>query len=177
MATLLCQIEAVLNSRPLYITGDNIEDNEVLTPGHFLIGRPPLDVFESIQDNEKIGSLDKWKLIQEMKRNCWMKWKDEYLYTLQEGYKWKKGVPNIEKGQVVLLKHENCHPTRWPMGKVEEVHKGKDDKVRVVKVKTKEASFTRPITKIFPLIGVKKAEDVMEKAVKNKKEYHQDFLN
>jgi len=41
MSSLLCQIEAVLGSRPLYTTGDDIEDNKVLTPGHFLIGRPP----------------------------------------------------------------------------------------------------------------------------------------
>jgi len=44
LSTLLCQIEAVLNSRPLYTTGDYIEDNEILTPGHFLIVIPPLDV-------------------------------------------------------------------------------------------------------------------------------------
>ncbi|KAH8342587.1 hypothetical protein KR084_004884, partial [Drosophila pseudotakahashii] len=102
--------------------------------------------------------------------------KDEYLYTLQQRYKWKKGVPNIEKGQVVLLKDENCHPARWPMGKVEEVHKGKDDKVRVVKVKTQEASFTRPITKICPLIGVKQAEDVMEKTAEKKKRVSPRFF-
>jgi len=125
----------------MYTTGDDIEDNEVLTPGHFLIGRPPLDVVESIQDNEKIGSLDRWKLIKKMKTNFWMKWKDEYLYTLQKRYKWKKGVPNIEKRPVVLLKDENCHPARWPMGKVKDVQKDKDDKVRVVNVKTQEASF------------------------------------
>jgi len=33
------------------------EDNEVLTPCNFWIGRPLLDVIEPIQDNEKIGRL------------------------------------------------------------------------------------------------------------------------
>jgi len=63
----------------MYTTGDDIEDNEVLTPGHFLIGRPPLDVVESIQDNEKIGILDRWRLIQNMKT--------KFLMTLQQRYK------------------------------------------------------------------------------------------
>jgi len=54
-------------------------------------------------------------------------------------------------------------------GKVEEVHKGKDDKFRVVKVKTKKPSFTRPVAKMCRLIGVKQAEDLMEKTVKIKK--------
>ncbi|KAH8285945.1 hypothetical protein KR054_002944, partial [Drosophila jambulina] len=63
---------------------------------------------------------DRWKLIQKMKRDFWIKWKKDYLHTLQQRYKWKKNVPNKDKGQVVLVKDENCHPSRWPLGKVEE---------------------------------------------------------
>ncbi|XP_073820586.1 uncharacterized protein [Musca autumnalis] len=40
MSTLLYQIEAVLNSRPLYHLDENTDEMDVLTPGHFLIGRP-----------------------------------------------------------------------------------------------------------------------------------------
>ena len=39
LATVLCQIEACLNSRPLIpLPGDVNVD--ILTPGHFLIGKP-----------------------------------------------------------------------------------------------------------------------------------------
>lgn len=38
MTTLLNQIEAVLNSRPLCPLTDDSEDLSALTPGHFLIG-------------------------------------------------------------------------------------------------------------------------------------------
>jgi len=36
--TLLCQIEALLNSRPICPLNNNPDDLQVLTPGHFLIG-------------------------------------------------------------------------------------------------------------------------------------------
>lgn len=42
MMTVLCQMEACLNSRPLFTPLDANDDDGIapLTPGHFLIGRP-----------------------------------------------------------------------------------------------------------------------------------------
>jgi len=45
-STLLCEIEACLNSRPLAPLHDDPETFDALTPGHFLIGRPLLSVPE-----------------------------------------------------------------------------------------------------------------------------------
>lgn len=39
-ATILSLMESVLNSRPLVRMSDNPSDSEVLSPGHFIIGRP-----------------------------------------------------------------------------------------------------------------------------------------
>ncbi|KAH8345361.1 hypothetical protein KR059_002277, partial [Drosophila kikkawai] len=112
--SLLCQIEACLNSRPLYTIVDEMDQQEVLTPGHFLIGRPPLEIVEAMED-ERIGNLDRWKLIQKMKKDFWVKWKNEYLHTLQQRNKWERECSNVEEGQLILLKDENCHPARWPL--------------------------------------------------------------
>ncbi|XP_015377361.1 PREDICTED: uncharacterized protein LOC107171626 [Diuraphis noxia] len=40
LSTILCQIEAVLNSRLLAPMYDDVESLDVLTPAHFLIGKP-----------------------------------------------------------------------------------------------------------------------------------------
>ena len=49
LTTVLCQIEACLNSRPIAELVDSNDDDGIapLTPGHFLIGRP----LESLPDH------------------------------------------------------------------------------------------------------------------------------
>lgn len=150
MATFLSQIEAVLNSRPLCPLS---EDNcEILTPGHFVVGRPLLSIPERGVEN-KLGSLDRWKIIQRMRDDFWKQWRNDYLSSLQQRVKWKTPVPNIKVGQMVIVRDENTAPGRWPLGSIAEVHKGKDGKVRVatVKVAKQKGLLKRPIHKLCPL--------------------------
>ncbi|XP_069965947.1 uncharacterized protein [Bactrocera oleae] len=147
LTTLLTQIEAVLNSRPLYTTGEDCEDNSILTPGHFLIGRSLVSAPEPFQEGN-LTTLDRWNLLQKMRYQFWKNWKEEYLHTLQQRYKWKQPMSNIKEGQIVLLKNETSHPAKWPMGKITEILK---DLVRVVTIQTKDSDVKRPISKICPL--------------------------
>ena len=50
------------------------------------------------------------------------------------------------------MKDENTHPTSWPLGKIIEVHEGRDGKVRVVTLKLQNSVLKRPIHKICPLL-------------------------
>ncbi|XP_029164164.1 uncharacterized protein LOC114935485 [Nylanderia fulva] len=66
LTTVLCKVEACLNSRPLCPLTDSIDDFEVLTPGHFLIGsaitiNPEPSV---LQINE--NRLSRWQLLRQI---------------------------------------------------------------------------------------------------------------
>ena len=62
MATVLCQIEACLNSRPLYTALDSNDDDGIapITPGHFLTGRP----LEALPDQVSTAPISMFKRCQ-----------------------------------------------------------------------------------------------------------------
>jgi len=57
MTTLLIQIEAVLNSRPLCPLTDDPDDFTALTPGHFIMGCAPTVIPEPSLEYEVIPSI------------------------------------------------------------------------------------------------------------------------
>ncbi|XP_025264299.1 uncharacterized protein LOC112637854 [Camponotus floridanus] len=59
MATLLTQMEACLNSRPLQPLTDDPDDLAALTPGHFIIGAPLVAVPEPSLTSEKDTALSR----------------------------------------------------------------------------------------------------------------------
>ena len=40
LATTMCSVEQTLNAKPLTPLSDDTEDQEALTPNHFLLGQP-----------------------------------------------------------------------------------------------------------------------------------------
>ncbi|XP_066583796.1 uncharacterized protein [Prorops nasuta] len=79
MTTLICRIEACLNSRPLSRLRDDIESLECLTPGHFLVGRALLAPPEMSVLDLKESTLNRWQKITRITELFWQKWSGEYL--------------------------------------------------------------------------------------------------
>lgn len=146
--TLLYQIEACLNSRPLCQLTESPED-DVLTPGHFLIGGPLLSRPQT--DPDHINHSTRWQLIQSMNKQLWKRWSSEYLQQLQARSKWRKASRNYEIDDVVLIKDENLPPGKWALGRIQAVHPGKDGYVRVVSIKTKNGTIQRPVSRLVLL--------------------------
>jgi Family of unknown function (DUF5641) len=84
MATVLCKIQAILNSRPLVPASDDPNDLAALTPGHFLIGRPLVAVAEPNFVVVNTGRLRRWQVLQKMTQHFWRRWSEQYLHTLPQ---------------------------------------------------------------------------------------------
>ena len=149
-STLLSEIEACLNSRPLYPMSDDPNDPLPLTPGHFLISEPLTVVPEPpVPDNQ--SCLSRYTLLQSLRDSFWRRWRFEYIHHLQSIRKWKNLKPNLQHNTIVLIKDDLDPPAEWKMGRIIEVYKSKDNLVRSVKVRTASGEYVRPIVKIIPL--------------------------
>ena len=154
LTTLLTQIEACLNSRPLVSLPFTDDGAEALTPGHFLIGRPIESLPDHVQSYRPLPLLRRWHLCQNLVRHFWSRWSSEYLATLRRFAKWNHPSRNAQEGDVVVLQEDGLVPAKWPIGRIVHVCRGKDDLVRVVCVKTKTGIYKRPVTKVAPLLPV-----------------------
>lgn len=151
--TLICQIEALLNSRPITPLSSDPTDLDFLTPGHFLIGGPITAVVEPDLTDVKMNRLDRWQLVQHMFQKIWKRYSAEYVHHLQQKSKWLVDKKQVMLDDLVLLVDENAHPLNWRMGRIVECYPGKDNIVRVVDVKTRTGIFRRPIAKLTRLLS------------------------
>nr|XP_012136214.1 PREDICTED: uncharacterized protein LOC105661951 [Megachile rotundata] len=136
--TLLAQIESCLNSRPLSPISSDPYDLNPLTLGHFLTGIA-------------LCALPEENLIE-----CWYK---EYLHNFQQRYKWKHATDHhLIESSLVVIKEDNLPPLRRCLGRVTEVHQGKDGEIRVVTIRTATGTYKRPVTKIC-ILSIYEEED------------------
>lgn len=71
LCTIFAQIEAILNSRPLYPISDNPQDCEALTPGHFIIGELLNSFPEPDLSEVPTNRLTRFQLLSQMRQHFW----------------------------------------------------------------------------------------------------------
>ena len=167
LSTLLCEAEAIVNSRPL--TVDTINDPSSLnplTPNHLLtmktkIVLPPPGIFQSADQYCR----KRWRRVQHLANEFWLRWKKEYLLSLQLRQKWNKPRRNMCVGDIVIIKgDESLSRNQWKLARVVETHQSADGHVRTVKLavadstldskgrRTKPSKFVeRPVQKLVLL--------------------------
>ena len=153
LSTLLCEVERILNDRPLTSLSDHPDDPEPLTPSKLLLLRPnsciPPDVFKGHDKYSK-----RWRQAQCLADSFWKRWMKEYLPALQTRQKWSVSRRNFAVGDLVLVVDDKTPRGRWPMGLIEEVFPDSNGYVRSVKVKTATSVYRRDIRKLCLLEGV-----------------------
>uniref|UniRef100_A0A5S6QYI8 Integrase catalytic domain-containing protein n=1 Tax=Trichuris muris TaxID=70415 RepID=A0A5S6QYI8_TRIMR len=160
LRTVLTEIEAKINSRPLTFVGDDPRDASVLTPFHFLIGREFLEFPEqgSARERSAVGYQGgtelrrRWRHQQRLVSHFWKRWRAEYVTTLSVRKKWCGQKPSPMVGDIVLIAEEHVPRARWLMGRVLEVLPGSDglfslfnqrSAIRVETLKRMESVLTR----------------------------------
>ncbi|XP_046394979.1 uncharacterized protein LOC124162479 [Ischnura elegans] len=230
-STVLIQIAACLNSRPLHPMSSDPDDLNALTPAHFLIGDTLFLIPEPECPNISGNCLSRWRLLQRLQLNFWKRWSREYLHHLQQRTKWRdpkenftvkvwfrwgahsrpsarlpaatsasrllheqsgrrRRRPDVERDgraaskkplqcivhmmsqwrpaaavgrsrgthqrnqtlrQLMIVRDDRYPPSKWPLGRITEVHPGPDGLVRVVTVKMANTTLQRPIVRLSPL--------------------------
>jgi hypothetical protein len=151
MHTVLTQIEACLNSRPLTPISNDPNDLIALSPSHFLIGDLLTAPVEHDVTPLPINRLSRWQYVEQLRQHFWKRWSVDYLTQLQPRRKWNQRLPNIEVGELAVIKEDNSPPLQWRLARVVRLHPGKDGCVRVVTLKTSKGEVTRSINKVCVL--------------------------
>jgi len=150
MYTLLTDIEATLNQRPLTYHGSDPTDPVPITPSQLAIGRNLKEV-PTLMGNPSVSISARYKYLQRLLKHFWKRWTTEYLPQLQRKNKWRNEEVPLKVGDVVLVTEDNTTRPTWPMGRVTEVVPGRDGLIRTVKVKTKKGAFVRPVQRLHLL--------------------------
>ena len=150
--TLLCEVEAIVNGRPITKFSDDPRDPEPLTPNHLLLLRTGPAVPPGTFTKYDNYSSRRWRQVQYLADVFWRRWVREYLPSLQERQKWNKQKRNRAVDDVVLVRDDNKPRNSWPLGRILEVYTNRrDGLVRSVMLKTSTSELVRPVDKIVLL--------------------------
>ncbi|XP_022801248.1 uncharacterized protein LOC111338948 [Stylophora pistillata] len=159
LSTLMCEVESIVNGRPITKVSDNAKDLNALTPNHLLLLRAGTTIPPGVFCKDDNYGCRRWRQVQYLSNVFWRRWTREYLPSLQQRQKWNKPLLNLPVNDIVLLLDENLPRSVWPLGRVLEVyHNQKDGLVHSAKIKTRTCELVRPIDKIVLLETAEFAE-------------------
>lgn len=114
-----------------------------------------------VSENERFEKIfeiyrHQWKHVQVLSNIFWKQRKEEYLQSLQQRRKWQVEKPNVNEGDLVLMKDAGTHRNVWPIGLVTRVFpSAKDTLVRSVEVRIikdqEPVHYVRPISELVLL--------------------------
>ena len=150
--TILCEVEAILNSRPLTTVTSDPQDLRPLTPNDLLLLKSEPTLPPGLFEKSDQYTRRRWRQIQYLADLFWRRWMLEYLPLLQERQKWNTKQRNFQCGDVVLVVDPNAPRGPWILGRIIEVFPDLKGLVRSVKIRTQNNILARPITKLCMML-------------------------
>ena len=108
LLTIITEVEAILNGRPLTYIDADINSGHALTPAHFLslnqkTGYPDVDINDVNLIDSSTKLVEIWKKGQDQLNNFWKIWLTEYLQGLRErkSYKLKPVKGEVRRKPII----------------------------------------------------------------------------
>lgn len=161
--TLMCEIENILNNRPISEMSDDPNDLEPLTPNHLLLLNTGVTFPPGLFSAGDLYGKRRWRQVQYLADLFWSRWRKEYLPLLQERQKWVQEKSPHKIGDLVLVVDQLLPRSQWATGRITEVTKDEKGNVRsakiaVAKIKRDKSNYNarivlveRPIVKLILL--------------------------
>ena len=134
--TFMTEAECIVNSRPL--TTKDLNDPgapEPLTPNHLLTQKPKVVLLPPGKfQRADLYSRMWWRRVQYLANKFWLRWRREFLQSLQSRDKWVHPKRNLSVGDIVISKEDEGSRNQWPLARVVEVYVSEDGCVRKVKI-------------------------------------------
>ena len=167
MYTVLTEVEAMVNSRPLCAVNDEPDCQNYLTPANFLTGKPLINLpLHPLHGKEAYTTASRKQLNilmmnqEKSLRSIWKMWREEYIRSLGVCPDIRNNVP-IKENDLVMVSDNSTPRCTWSIGRIAELIQGRDGRIRSVIVKNKGKLRTRPIQMISQLEVSDQADEVV----------------
>lgn len=147
LRSYLIEAENIVNSRPLTHVPVTIDEEEPLTPNHFLLGTAN-STQTPCADEDKMIFRKQWRIAKQLKDYFWKRWIADYLPVLTKRTKWFHKVDPIKVDDLVLICDGELPRHQWCKGRIVKVYPGKDQQVRTADVQTSSGILRRPAAKL-----------------------------
>ena len=108
LTTLMAEVCAIVNNRPLVEVSNDPESPILLTPSMLLTMKNVADVNPFLSFSSKDMLRSTWKHVQKLTDVFWHRWKLEYLHSLHIRKKWQNHSVNLKPGGLVLVQDSTC---------------------------------------------------------------------
>ena len=158
LATIFCEVENQLNSRPLTPILIDPESESPLTPNHLLLFKPQSNLPPGLFDKKDCYNKRRWRQVQFIADQFWSRWTKEYLVNLQTRQKWFDRKQNLKQDDLVLIVDNTQPRGKWMTGRVIETISDKHGAVRQVILHTSRGQVRRAVNKLCLLISSSESE-------------------
>lgn len=158
MSTVLTEVEAMVNSRPLTFISDDPDEASYLTPSSFLIGRlttcVPVRPCKGKEPTTKLTRKELNKMLVNQNKylnQCWKMWNEEYVRNLGTVPTKQHESNKLTVGELVMVTDNQNPRCKWTVGIVDKVQEGRDGKIRRCWIKTGNVTKPRPVQHVSRL--------------------------